>query len=100
MNSDTKNIGRPSTRDSSVIRKPNSPAIMASGLSTMFLLSDPQKLCDRLKLLLQEKETGNSSDISNEEIVAIRDKLLDYKCISKEQHKQFFLKIDLLHKKL
>ena len=100
MNSDTKNRGRPSTRDSSVIRILNSPAIMASGVSTMFLSSDPQKLCDRLKLLLQEKKTGNSSDISNEKIVSIRDKLLEYKCISKKQHKQLFFKINLLHKKV
>ena len=73
--------------------------VSASGVSkTIFLSSDPNELCDRLKLLLQEKQTGNNSDIINEEIVAIVDKLLEYKCISKKQHKQILIKYDLLNK--
>ena len=43
---------------------PKSPDIMvfASGVSkTIFLSSDPNELCDRLKLLLQEKHAGNNS---------------------------------------
>ena len=41
MNFDNRNIGRPSTRDRSVIRLLNSPAIMASGiLITKFVPSD------------------------------------------------------------
>ena len=56
------------------------------------------KLCDRLKLLLQEKHAGNNSDIINEEIVAIVDKLLEYKCISKKQHKQILIKCNLSNK--
>ena len=56
MNYDTKSIGRPSTRHTSIIKILESPAIMASGVSkTIFLSSDPNELCDRLKLLLQEK---------------------------------------------
>ena len=66
---------------------------MASGVSkTIILSSDPNELCDRLKLLLQEKHAGNNSDIINDEIVAIVDKLLEYKCISKKQHEQILLK--------
>ena len=66
---------------------------MASGvLKTIFLSSDPNELCDRLKLLLQEKYAGNNSNINNEEIVAIVDKVLEYKCISKKQHKQSLIK--------
>ena len=60
---------------------------MASRISTIFLPSDPDELCNRLKLLLQEKKAGINSDIINQEIVSIVDKLLKYKCISKKQHK-------------
>ena len=60
---------------------------MSSSHKTKFLSSDPFELSDRIKLLLQEKQTGNNSDIINEENVAIADKLLEYKCISKIQHK-------------
>ena len=98
MNYDTKSTGRPSTRHTSVIKKfKKSPAIMASGKSrTIILSSNPNELCDRLKLLLQEKQAGKNSDIINDEIVAIVDKLLEYKCISKKQHKQILLKCNLL----
>ena len=63
--------------------------VSASGISkTIFLSSDPNELCDRLKILLQEKQAGNNSDIYNDEIVVIIDKLLEYKCIIKKQHKK------------
>ena len=97
MKYDVKSTGRPSTRHNSMIRLLDQPAIMASGFSkTIILSSDPNELCDRLKLLLQEKNAGNNSDIINDEIVAIVDKLLEYKCISKKQHKQILIKCDLL----
>ena len=96
MNYDTKSTGRPSTRHDSMIRLLNQPAIMASGFSkTLILSSDPNELCDRLKLLLQEKHGGNNSNLIDEEIVAIVDKLLEYKCISKKQHKQILIKCNL-----
>ena len=99
MNYDTKSTGRPSTRHTSIIKILESPAIMASGISkTIILSSDPNELCDRLKLLLQERHAGNNSDIFNDEIVAIVDKLLEYKCISKKQHKQILIKCNLLNK--
>ena len=70
---------------------------MASGVSqTIFLSSDADELCDRLKLLLQEKHAGNNSNLINDEIVAIVDKLLEYKCISKKQHKQILIKCNLI----
>ena len=97
MNYDTKSTGRPSVRHESMIRLLDKPAIMASGFSkTIILSSDPNELCERLKLLLQEKHAGNNSDIVNEEIIAIVDKLLEYKCISKKQHKQILIKCNLL----
>ena len=98
MNYDTKSPGRPSIRHDSVIKILESPAIMASGVTTIFLSENADELCNRLKLLLQEKHAGNNSDIINEEIVAIVDKLLEYKCITKKQHKQILIKCNLLHK--
>ena len=97
MNFNNRQIGNKSDRDKSIIRLLKSPAIMASGISkTIFLPSDPDELCNRLKLILQEKHAGNNSDLNNEEIVAIVDKLLEYKCITKKQHKQILIKCNLL----
>ena len=99
MHFDLNAPGNKSTRDRKLIKLLKSPAILASGVSkTIFLSSDPDELCNRLKLLLQEKHAGNNSDIINDEIVAIIDKLLEYKCISKKQHKQILIKCNLLHK--
>ena len=69
---------------------------MASGVTTIFLSENPDELCNRLKLLLQERQGGNNSDIINNEIVAIVDKFLEYKCISKKQHKQILINCNLL----
>ena len=97
MNYDTKSTGRPSTRHTSIIKILESPAIMASGISKTIIISfDPNELCDRLKLLLQEKHAGNNSNLIDEEINAIVDKLLEYKCIYKKQHKQILIKCNLL----
>ena len=52
-----------------------------------FLPFDPKKLCDRLELLLQEKQVGNVSIIFDEKIVAIAEKILKYKYIPTKQHK-------------
>ena len=92
-----KNKGRPSIRHNLMIRLLNQPPITASGFTkTIIFSSDPDELCNRLRLLLQEKHAGNNSDIINEESVAIVDKLLEYKCISKKQHKQLLNKCNLL----
>ena len=99
MHFDPKTSGNESTRDRKLIKSLNSPGLIvsASGVSkTIFLSSDANELCDGLKLLLQEKHAGNNSDLINEEIVAIIDKLLEFKCISKKQHKQILIKCKLL----
>ena len=89
--------GRKSDRDKSMIKLLKSPAIMASGISNIIILSsNPNDLSDRLKLLLQEIQAGNNSDLINKEIVAIVDKLLEYKSITKKQHKQISIKCNLL----
>ena len=99
MHFDLKAPGNKSIRDRKLIKLLKSPGLMvsASGVSkTIFLSSDPDELCNRLKLLLQEKHAGNNSDIINQEIVAIIDKLLEYECISKKQHEQILTKCNLL----
>ena len=92
-----KNKGRPSIRHNSMTRLLNQSPITGSGFTkTIILSSDPDELCNRLRLLLQEKHAGNNSDIINKESVAIVDKLLEYKYISKKQHKQILNKCNLL----
>ena len=54
--------------------------------NTRFISSNPNVLCNGLKLLIQEKQAGNNSKLIIEEIGAIVDKLLEYKCISMKQH--------------
>ena len=99
-NFDLKAQSNKSTRDRTLIKLPKSPGLMvfASGVSkTLILSSDPDELCIRLKLLLQEKQAGNNSDIIIQEIVAVVDKLLEYKCISKKEQKQILLKCNLIY---
>ena len=94
-----RRVGNKSFRDRKLIKLLNSPGLIvsASGISkTIFLSSGPNELCDRLKLLLQEKPAGNNSDIINDEIVAIVDTISEYKCITKKQHKQFLIKYSLI----
>ena len=89
-----------STRDRMLIKLLKSPGLMVSvpGTSkTVFLSSNGDELCDRLTLLLREKHAGKNSNINNDEIVAIVDKLL--KCLSMKQHKQSLMKYNLLHTK-
>ena len=98
MKIDFKQKERKSDKDKSLIKSFKSPAIMASGNSSIFSSSDPKNLCDRSKLLLQQKQAGNISNVFNDEIVAIVDKLLLYKCISEKQHKQILINCKLLRK--
>ena len=92
-----KNKGRPSIRHNSMIRLLYQSPITSSGFTkTIILSSDLDELCNRLRLILQEKPAGNNSDIINKENVAIVDKLLEYKYISKKQHKQILNKCNLL----
>ena len=86
---DIKGPGTKSTRDCTLIKLRKSPAIMTSGKTTKFSSERPSELCDRLNLLLQEKQVGSYSNIIDEEITAIVDKLLEYKCIFTKQHKKF-----------
>ena len=94
MNFGVKAQGNKSTRDWTLIKLLKSPGLIVSpsGVSkTIFLSSDPDELYDRLNLLLQEEQAGNNSNIFNDKIVAIVDKLLEYKCVSKKEHKQYLI---------
>ena len=100
MKINIKQVGRKKVRDGSLIRLLNSPAIMASGFSTIFLTFDFKELCDRLKILLQEKQARNISNLIDEDIVAKTDKALEYKCISKKQNQQILIECNLLHEQV
>ena len=98
MHFDLNAPGNKSMRGRKLLKLLKSPAIMASGVTTLFLSENLDELCDRLKLLLLEKQAGNNSDIINEEIVVIIDKLLEYKCITKNRHSQILINCNLLQK--
>ena len=55
-----------------------------SGLKFIFLPSDPDELVDQLKLIVLEKVGG--IPMLSEQIIAIADKLLQYQCITTNQH--------------
>ena len=72
MHFDLKAQSNKSTRDRPPINLPKSPSLVVSASDvskTIILSSDPDELCKRLKLLLQEKHAGINSDIINDEIV-------------------------------
>ena len=96
MHFGVRGISTRSTRFITPMKVPKSPSLMifASGFpDTKFLRSDPDELCNRLKLLIQKVQAGNNSDIIKEKIVFILDNLLEYKCITKKkQQKQFLVK--------
>ena len=90
MNFDLIVQGKKSARDKTLIKLLKSPSLMDSASSvskTKFLSSDLDEFFERIKLLLQEEHAGKKSNVNNEGITAIVDKLLEYKCISKKEHK-------------
>ena len=56
MNFDVEGPGQKCTRDRTLIKLHKTPVIMALGISTIILPSNPNQLCDRLKLTLQESK--------------------------------------------
>ena len=93
---DVKAMGYNSTRDPTLIKVLKSQGLSFSASSTsntLFLPTDPDVNCGRLKLLLQAKQGGNNSNITNDELVAIVNKLLEYKCISRNDMSTFYLNV-------
>ena len=100
---DQKTSGNKSTTDKSSIRLFQTPAIMARSFKrksslksktqnlreskTTWLSITPRELCERSKFLQQEIQAGKNSNLFNKEIVAIADKLLNYKSICTKQHR-------------
>ena len=100
MNFQVETPHNKSTRERKFMKFLKSPGLMTSdsGVSSrIFLRTNPNELCNRLKLLLQEKQAGDNSNMINDEIVAIVDKFLKYKRISKQ--KQILINCNLLHTK-
>ena len=52
----------------------------------IFFPSDPDELVDQLKLIMLEKVGGKDNPQLNGQIVAITEKLLEYQCITTNQH--------------
>ena len=116
MKFNIKQVGPKSPRDESLKKLLNSPAIMAGSLlntsgskprtqnmkesKTIFLPSDPNELCDILKLVQQKKQNGNNSDLINEEIFVILDKLLKNNAYLRNNLSNFYLNINLLQKQV
>ena len=91
--------GKKMTRDRTLTKLVKSRGLMlsASGISnTKFLSSNPDELCNRLKLLIQGKQAGNNLVIIIEEMAAIIDKLLEYKSMTPTQHKKIIKKLNLI----
>ena len=59
---------------------------IGSGITFIFFPSDPDELVDQIKLLYFEKVGGNDNPMLSEQIIAIADKLLQYQCITTNQH--------------
>ena len=103
MQFNVRGKGRESTRDRTLINLLKSPGLIVSASDvskTIVLSSHPTEICDRLTLLLQEKPAGKNSDMITDEIVAIVDNLLQYKCMSKKEHEQILNQCNLLHKRV
>ena len=58
----------------------------SKSLICVFLPSDPDELVDQLKLIVLEKVGGNNNPMLSEQIIAIAAKLLQYQCITTNQH--------------
>ena len=59
---------------------------LGSGIKFVFLPFDPDELVDQLKLIVLEKVGGNDNPMLSEQIIAIADQLLEYECITTNQH--------------
>ena len=103
MHFDVRGLSRKYTRDNTPIKLLKSPSLLvsASGVwKTIILSSDTENFWNTFKLLLQEKQASSKSDRTIVENIALVDKLLEYKCISKKQHKQLSIKCNLLHEQV
>ena len=85
---DEKALVNKSIWDKPLVRLLKSPAIMAGSLkesNKRWLSSNPNELCDRKKLFLQEEQAGSNCDNIIEAIIERAEELLEHKCISAKQ---------------
>ena len=72
-------------------------AQLACGLKrsegTIFFSEIPNELCDRVYLIIQEKQVGNDTTRFDNEIVSRLDKILEYKRNTPTQHENINKKI-------
>ena len=63
---------------------------MVQGTRKQFFLSEkPDGISDKILLTIPEKQIAIDTKRLDEEIVAISENLLEYKCITPTQHKKF-----------
>ena len=75
----------------------NKRALLASSDQEVIFLSDnPNEICDRLHLIIQEKQARNDTTRFDNELVAKIDKILEYKSITSTQHKKFIENFNLV----
>ena len=78
----------------------NKRALLASSLhEAIFLSENANDICDRLRLIILENQAVNHTNEFDNEINAKVDKVLEYKSITPNQHKQILIKFVLLHTK-
>ena len=70
------------------------PSTSASSL-LIFLSGNPDELCNRIRLIIQEKQ-GETTKVFDDETIAMNDKLLKYKCITPTHHKKNLTRFNLL----
>ena len=92
MHFNTRATGKSNRHKNLIKNYYNTRAILASELKIIFLSGNPNELCERLKLLIQEKRADNDSGMTNQEMVAIIDELLEYKNFTPTQHKKIYKK--------
>ena len=89
---------RKSLRDGNLTKNYfNKKTVVASGIkrseTTNFLTQDPHEFCDRLRLIIQEKQAGNDTTRFDNETVAFLDKFLEYNYFNPVQHKKNYSKM-------
>ena len=62
---------------------------------TIFPTENPDELCNKKPLKVRRKQGDIDTFNFNGDFVAIFDKLRDYHCITKIQHKDFLTKVNL-----
>ena len=77
--------------DDKIISDNNASSEYWSGHNT-FVSENPDELVDRLHLTFPEKESGNDTNLFDDEIFAIFAKLSEYKCNNPAPHKMQQLK--------